>query len=88
MLRDPRIFDEPDKYYPERWLASENPNASKLPDPTTIAFGFGKRICPGRFLAERIGFTFGMAILTSFDIVPMPGESIPTSWEFEDSAVR
>lgn len=37
-------------FKPERFL-SENGHVPE-PDPQTIAFGFGRRICPGRFLAD------------------------------------
>lgn len=40
MLRDGRIFEDPEVYRPERWLADD---ADTLPDPTNVAFGFGTR---------------------------------------------
>jgi cytochrome P450 len=40
MLRDKRVFKDPELYLPERWLSED---ASTLPDPTNIAFGFGTR---------------------------------------------
>jgi cytochrome P450 len=46
MCRDPRLWDEPDTYKPERWLESENPKARELPNVYDIVFGFG-----GRYLA-------------------------------------
>jgi hypothetical protein len=46
MLRDPATFPEPSRFNPERWL---EPGAPAFPD---AAFGFGRRECPGRFMAR------------------------------------
>ncbi|NWH68881.1 CP27B protein, partial [Geococcyx californianus] len=46
--RDSRVFPDPDSFRPERWLrrdVSHHPFAS-------LPFGFGKRSCVGRRLAE------------------------------------
>ncbi|KAL4062156.1 cytochrome P450 [Scleroderma citrinum] len=49
MLHDPRVYSDPMEFRPERFLAcgSKDPE----PDPRTIAFGFGRRICPGLFIS-------------------------------------
>ncbi|THU82832.1 cytochrome P450 [Dendrothele bispora CBS 962.96] len=47
MSRDPEVYSDPETFNPGRFLGS-NPE----PDPREIVFGFGRRICPGRFLAE------------------------------------
>lgn len=41
--RDPRIWEDPDQFIPERWLESHNPRASQLPNVYDIAFGLGRR---------------------------------------------
>ncbi|PVF92916.1 cytochrome P450 [Serendipita vermifera] len=89
MLRDPEIFDEPERYQPERWLESHNPKAKSLPDVHAI-YGFGLRICPGRYLAERVGFTFAMSVLAAYDIVPVQGTKAPNPAEtvYEESIFR
>lgn len=46
MLHDPEEYPEPHLFIPERFL---NPDASvneNVRDPTTIAFGFGRRFVP------------------------------------------
>jgi cytochrome P450 len=43
MARDPRIWDEPNTYKPERWLKEYNPKADSLPSVYDIVFGFGRR---------------------------------------------
>ncbi|KAJ3560510.1 hypothetical protein NP233_g10793 [Leucocoprinus birnbaumii] len=47
MLHDPRSYSDPMSFNPSRFLGS-NPEQ----DPRQICFGFGRRICPGRVLAE------------------------------------
>lgn len=104
MCRDPRIFDNPDIYMPERWLPDHNANTSLLPDVEDIIFGFGRRwfldfcltsytndrfrVCPGQYLADRAGFVFVAAVLKTFDIVPISGEVIPKEFNYLDAVVR
>ncbi|CAN0886675.1 Desmethyl-deoxy-podophyllotoxin synthase [Linum grandiflorum] len=49
IARDPRIWHEPDNFFPERFLddLSSNTDYSKGLDFSLIAFGSGRRICPG-----------------------------------------
>lgn len=90
MCRDPRIWDEPDIYKPERWLEPENPKAHELPNIYDIIFGFGKRVCPGLLLADRVGFTFVAGILYRYQVVPIEGEPIPSpaNFTFKDNVAR
>ncbi|PVF96202.1 cytochrome P450 [Serendipita vermifera] len=88
MGRDPRIWDEPNVFKPERWLKDYNPNAGSLPDISDIVFGFGRRICPGRFLADRIGFAFAATVLKAYSILPLEGEVLPHHFEYKDASTR
>jgi len=45
LLQDPRIFDEPETFKPERWLDTDS--ASKL-DKYFVPFSKGPRSCPGQ----------------------------------------
>jgi cytochrome P450 len=55
ILHDPEIYLDPEEFKPERFL---NEDGSIRDDPTlSLAFGVGKRICPGHHLAEAIIFT-------------------------------
>lgn len=45
--RDPATYHEPEMFKPERFLAPYNE-----PSATSVTFGFGRRICPGKLLAE------------------------------------
>ena len=42
ILRDPRLWDDPDVFRPERFLGEERPPF----DPMTVVFGFGRRSVP------------------------------------------
>ncbi|OSX57012.1 hypothetical protein POSPLADRAFT_1124885, partial [Postia placenta MAD-698-R-SB12] len=38
-------------------------------DPKSIVFGFGRRICPGRFLADSSVWLIAANLLATFDIM-------------------
>lgn len=63
MVRDPKEFPDAEVFRPERWLVEKPPVHSNK-----IAFGFGRRICPGRFLAENSIFLAVASILAAFEI--------------------
>ncbi|KAF8891875.1 cytochrome P450, partial [Infundibulicybe gibba] len=64
ILHDETIYPEPFKFNPERFLGDEKP-----PDPAEIgAFGFGRRICPGRHLAINSVWLAIAYILATFDL--------------------
>ncbi|KLO06300.1 cytochrome P450 [Schizopora paradoxa] len=60
---DPARYHEPAKFNPERFLG-KNPE----PDSYDNAFGFGRRICPGKELADAILFVSIAQSLAAFNI--------------------
>ncbi|KAH9957215.1 cytochrome P450 [Russula dissimulans] len=66
ILHDPAVYPEPDSFKPERFL---NPDGSLRDDPVlTSAFGFGKRICPGRHFVDDTFFIVVASLLSVFNI--------------------
>lgn len=50
MAHDPNVYSDPFAFRPERFLGHEG--RLPEPDPYLTCFGFGRRICPGRTLAN------------------------------------
>ncbi|PVF95243.1 cytochrome P450 [Serendipita vermifera] len=89
MMRDPRVWGtDADTFKPERFLVEYNPKVSELPDVESLPFGFGRRICPGRYMAERNGTTFVARLLQAYEIRPEDGSSVPPSITFQDDLIR
>lgn len=61
--RDPAVYHDPERFMPERYLAPFGE-----PDPAGFVFGFGRRICAGRRLAESTVFLAVAKVLATFDI--------------------
>ena len=47
VLHDPKTYSDPYTFKPERYLAPLNE-----PDPSDLAFGYGRRSCTGHFFAD------------------------------------
>ncbi|KAJ3509588.1 hypothetical protein NLJ89_g5139 [Agrocybe chaxingu] len=73
MLHDPKVYPDPLEFRPERFLG---PNPE--PDPYTVCFGFRRRICPGRVLADASVFLSCATSLAVFNITKLTenGETI------------
>jgi cytochrome P450 len=66
ILHDPARYPEPEAFKPERFL---NPDGSLLDDPVLVlAFGYGKRVCPGRHLVEATLFITVASLLSVFNV--------------------
>ena len=71
MRHDSDIFDLPEVFRPERWIGKTQPSN----------FGYGRRICPGRFIA-RNSLTIAMArLLWAFNIKSKDGATLVVTEE-------
>ncbi|KAF9525386.1 cytochrome P450 [Crepidotus variabilis] len=66
MLRDPEIYPSPETFKPERFLEPCTPEEERRRDPR-IAFGFGRRICPGMHLVDSSVWLLMANMLAVFD---------------------
>ncbi|KAL4936814.1 hypothetical protein BDV06DRAFT_233009 [Aspergillus oleicola] len=68
---DPKTYPNPEIFDPTRFLPSTHANSKEAqPDPHTLTFGFGRRICPGRILADSTIFLSIAESLAVFNISP------------------
>ncbi|EAU81927.1 O-methylsterigmatocystin oxidoreductase [Coprinopsis cinerea okayama7 len=64
---DPELYDDPMTFNPDRFIKDGKLNP-EVPDPTNVAFGFGRRICPGRHFSNDSVFILAATLFALFDI--------------------
>ncbi|KAF8884133.1 cytochrome P450 [Infundibulicybe gibba] len=88
MTHDPDIHCNPDSFDPSRFLPK--PEGSGEPYPAGV-FGFGRRICPGRYLGEASVWIGIATILSQLEIsraIDENGREIVPKAEFTSSITR
>ncbi|KAI4727065.1 hypothetical protein E4T49_05178 [Aureobasidium sp. EXF-10728] len=78
--RDPAIYHDPESFKPERFLPPFNEPAA-----TSFTFGFGRRICPGRVLADAslfLTFAQSLAVFNISKQVDEQGKVVEPTHEF------
>ncbi|KAF7374554.1 O-methylsterigmatocystin oxidoreductase [Mycena sanguinolenta] len=65
MTRDESIYPEPERFNPDRFFTADGKLSD---DETVLAFGFGRRICPGRHNADPTLWAAFVSILSTFNI--------------------
>ncbi|CAE7159548.1 unnamed protein product [Rhizoctonia solani] len=68
MLHDPSIYPSPETFDPSRYFGANQPN------PEDVAFGFGRRRCPGISVASSSVWLSIALTLAVYDIRPLEGE--------------
>lgn len=71
---DPRMWKEPSKFDPSRFLREDGSLAHPKPD-YFIPFSFGKRMCPGEVIAHVEIFLYITCVLQKYRILP-EGEEV------------
>lgn len=92
MCNDEEIYPEASTFKPERFLKRSGPGEHPLVlnpdvrDPADIVFGFGRRICPGQYMAYDSMWIAIVSVLSVFDVLPVKdadGEDVVPPFENE-----
>ena len=67
MLHDETTYPEPFKFKPERFMTTDGQLNRDMKDPFHMVFGFGRRICPGRFMAVSTIWIAVASVIAAFD---------------------
>nr|VWO96616.1 N/A [Ganoderma boninense] len=79
MLQDEFVYKNPTEFVPERYESSPDGSTGE-PDPARVAFGFGRRICPGRFFADESVWLTIALMLHTFNISNPTGVTSEVEW--------
>ncbi|KAK8391419.1 hypothetical protein O3P69_017182 [Scylla paramamosain] len=71
---DPRYWDKPEEFMPERWLDQDGKFVSKKEG--FVPFGVGKRQCLGESLARMELLIFTSTLLHRLSFAPLPGKTL------------
>jgi len=86
ILHDPEAYPRPMEFIPERFLPDPKtgkPSTAPFPEP---AFGYGRRICPGKNVSQNYLFITMASILSCFTITPQEGAPKPSA-KFTDGMI-
>ena len=73
ILHDPETYPDPEEFRPERFLTKDG---NVRDDPTlTLAFGAGRRICPGRHIVDATLFVVASSVLSAFNVTKAKDEN-------------
>jgi len=71
--KNPEYFIDPEKFMPERFLSSEG---KFIRDDRVMAFGSGKRACPGEPIARTEIFLYMTTIIQRYRVVGPEGSEL------------
>ncbi|KAF8639385.1 hypothetical protein AX17_001541 [Amanita inopinata Kibby_2008] len=71
--RDPQYFPNPERFDPQRWIDEKGRLKEEL---KAFTFGFGRRICPGQYMASASVFINAALIQWAFNVRADPSSPI------------
>ncbi|OJT14150.1 O-methylsterigmatocystin oxidoreductase [Trametes pubescens] len=86
ILHDEAAYPDAERYNPDRLLTADGTLDPAVRDPSVAAFGFGRRICPGRFMALDSMWITIACVLSMFEIskaVDEEGREITPDGEYD-----
>ncbi|KAF8652307.1 hypothetical protein AX16_004465 [Volvariella volvacea WC 439] len=89
MMHDEEVYPDPFTFNPDRFMKNGKLNEG-IRDPERIAFGFGRRICPGRHFSSLSTWMTMACLITLFDFskpVDENGDVIEPKLEWSSSVV-
>ncbi|KAH6899258.1 cytochrome P450 98A3 [Coprinopsis sp. MPI-PUGE-AT-0042] len=90
ILNDPSVFANPHHFNPDRYLDSNGNLSTTTLDPEVAAFGFGRRICPGRHLNNESTTLMIASLIAVFEVKPPEdknGATLPVEFDTSSDVV-
>ncbi|KAJ7889513.1 cytochrome P450 [Mycena olivaceomarginata] len=90
ILHDETVYPDPYAFKPERFLREDGTPNPEVPSPEP-AFGYGRRLCPGRHMANASLWITVASVLATFDIAKAldeNGREIEPSYEFDSGFIN
>ena len=91
-MHDEKNYPDPEAFNPSRFLNAEGTELRKdVMEPELAAFGFGRRKCPGRYLAMDSLWIAMAYLLTCYNIekpIDASGKPIEPSGEYTTGLLR
>ncbi|KAK7032333.1 hypothetical protein VNI00_013292 [Paramarasmius palmivorus] len=88
IMYDETLYPEPSAFRPERFVKEEGKELP--PHPERFAFGFGRRVCPGKSLADNSAWILIAYLLSTFDMkkaLDQDGQEVDPEVEYNDGLV-
>ena len=90
MSRDENDYPDPDQFNPERFMSVDGDLNTNVRDPETFAFGFGRRVCPGKYFALETVWIIVARMLAVYQItrpLNLDGTIVPPGGEFVSNGI-